>query len=65
MRILCPMANEWSLPTPYSLAIGHNILINAVQMVRAYAILSNGFGVEPHLVQDREDPNGRNEERPC
>jgi len=43
---------EWSVPTPYSLAIGHNILINAVQMVRAYAILANGGKeVHPHLVR--------------
>ncbi len=43
---------EWSLPTPYSLAIGHNILINGVQMVRAYAILANGGkAVQPHLVR--------------
>jgi cell division protein FtsI (penicillin-binding protein 3) len=43
---------EWSLPTPYSLAIGHNILINAVQMVRAYAVIANGGKlVEPHLVR--------------
>ncbi len=43
---------EWSLPTPYSLSIGHNILINAVQMARAYAILANGGrAVQPHLVR--------------
>ena len=43
---------EWSLPTPYSLAMGHNILINGVQMVRAYAILVNGGkAVQPHLVR--------------
>jgi cell division protein FtsI (penicillin-binding protein 3) len=43
---------EWSLPTPYSLAIGHNILVNAVQMVRAYAVLANGGKlIEPHLVR--------------
>ncbi|MDP1608422.1 MAG: penicillin-binding protein 2 [Chlamydiales bacterium] len=43
---------EWSLPTPYSLAIGHNILINSIQMVLSYAILANGgFRVQPHLVQ--------------
>lgn len=43
---------EWSLPTPYSLAIGHNILINSIQMVKAYAILANGgYDVEPHLVR--------------
>jgi cell division protein FtsI (penicillin-binding protein 3) len=43
---------EWSIPTPYSLAIGHNILINAIQMVKAYAILANGGkSVQPHLVR--------------
>ncbi|MES2273470.1 MAG: penicillin-binding protein 2 [Chlamydiota bacterium] len=43
---------EWSLPTPYSLAIGYNILINSIQMVRAYAILANGgFAVQPHIVR--------------
>jgi cell division protein FtsI (penicillin-binding protein 3) len=43
---------EWSLPTPYSLAIGYNILINGVQMVRSYAILANGgYAVQPHIVR--------------
>jgi cell division protein FtsI (penicillin-binding protein 3) len=43
---------EWSLPTPYSLAIGHNILVNSMQLVRAYAILANGgLAVQPHLVR--------------
>ena len=43
---------EWSLPTPYSLAIGYNILVNSIQMVRAYAILANGgYKVQPHLVR--------------
>lgn len=52
---------EWSAPTPYSLAIGHNILINSVQMVRAYAILANGgFEVTPHLVRKivKKNENG-------
>ncbi|MBM3184145.1 MAG: penicillin-binding protein 2 [Chlamydiae bacterium] len=43
---------EWSTPTPYSLAIGHNILINAVQMVKAYAVLANGGRkVDPHIIR--------------
>lgn len=43
---------EWSTPTPYSLAMGHNILINSIQMVKAFAILANGgFTVQPHLVR--------------
>ena len=43
---------EWSMPTPFSLAIGHNILINSLQIVRAYAILANGgYDVHPHIVR--------------
>ncbi|MBI3900705.1 MAG: penicillin-binding protein 2, partial [Chlamydiia bacterium] len=43
---------QWSLPTPYSLAIGHNVLVNAMQMVRSYAIFANGGKqVQPHLVR--------------
>ena len=40
------------MPTPYSLALGHNILCNSVQIVRAYAILANGgLAVQPHLIR--------------
>lgn len=43
---------EWSVPTPYSLAIGHNILVNSIQLARAYAILANGgYAVQPHLIR--------------
>ena len=43
---------EWSVPTPYSLAMGHNILVNSVQMTRTYAIFANGgFLVTPHIVR--------------
>ncbi|MBI3508820.1 MAG: penicillin-binding protein 2 [Chlamydiia bacterium] len=43
---------EWSVPTPFSLAIGYNILANSVQIVRAYAIFANGgFEVQPHLIR--------------
>lgn len=43
---------EWSVPTPYSLAIGHNILTNSIQIVRAYSILANGGkAVQPHLLR--------------
>jgi cell division protein FtsI (penicillin-binding protein 3) len=45
-------ALEWSTPTPYSLAMGHNILVNSLQMMRAYAILANGgFDVKPTFVR--------------
>lgn len=43
---------EWSVPTPYSLCMGHNILVNSIQMVRAYAAIANGgLLVQPHLVR--------------
>jgi cell division protein FtsI (penicillin-binding protein 3) len=43
---------EWSLPTPYSLAIGYNVLVNSIQMVKAYAMFANGgYAVDPHLVR--------------
>lgn len=45
-------ALEWSLPTPYSLAIGYNMLATSLQMLRAYAVLANGgFLIEPTLVR--------------
>lgn len=43
---------EWSTPTPFSLAFGHNISVNSLQMLRCYAILANGgFDVRPTLVR--------------
>jgi cell division protein FtsI (penicillin-binding protein 3) len=43
---------EWSTPTPYSLAIGHNVMVNSLQLARAYAILANGgLDVQPHLIR--------------
>ncbi len=45
-------ALEWSAPTPFSLAFGHNILVNSLQMVKSYAIIANGgFDVKPTLVR--------------
>ncbi len=45
-------ALEWSIPTPFSLAIGHNIQVNSIQLLRAYAVLANGgFLVQPTLVR--------------
>jgi cell division protein FtsI (penicillin-binding protein 3) len=43
---------QWSGATPYSLAMGHNILVNSMQILRAYGILANGgFDVKPTLVR--------------
>lgn len=55
---------EWSTPTPFSLAIGHNIQVTSLQMVRAYAMLANGgYLVEPTLVRQivRTNENGERE----
>jgi cell division protein FtsI (penicillin-binding protein 3) len=57
-------ALEWSTPTPFSLAFGHNILVSSMQMVRSYAIIANGgFDVMPTLVRKivREQPDGKEE----
>jgi cell division protein FtsI (penicillin-binding protein 3) len=43
---------EWSGGTPYTLSIGHNILVNSIQMLRSWAVLANGgYLVEPTLVR--------------
>ncbi len=43
---------EWSKATPFSLAMGHNVLANSLQMVRAYAIFANGgYLVQPTLIR--------------
>ncbi len=43
---------EWSKPTPYSLAIGHNIQANSIQVLRALNVFANGgYLVEPILVR--------------
>jgi len=45
-------ALEWSVPTPFSIAFGHNLLVNSLQMLRSYAILCNGgFDVQPTLIK--------------
>lgn len=43
---------EWSIPTPYSLAMGHNIQGTSLQLIRTYAIFANGgFLVQPTLIR--------------
>lgn len=43
---------EWSLPTPYSLAMGYSLMASSLQMVRAYSIFVNGGKrIEPTLVR--------------
>ncbi|KPK32800.1 MAG: hypothetical protein AMS24_03120 [Chlamydiae bacterium SM23_39] len=53
---------EWSKGTPYSLAIGHNILVNSIQILRAYSIIANyGVDVYPTILKKivKKDKNGR------
>ena len=55
---------EWSLPTPYSLAMGHNVQANSMQMIRAYAVFANGgYLVEPTLIRKvvKKDSDGSQE----
>ncbi len=43
---------QWSKSTPYSLAMGYNLLANSMQMIRAYGILANrGLDVRPTFVR--------------
>lgn len=43
---------EWSIPTPFSLAMGYNLQATTLQLLRAYSILANGgFLVQPTLVR--------------
>lgn len=43
---------EWSAPTPYSLAIGYNLMVNSIQMLRAYSVFANGgYLVQPTLLR--------------
>ena len=43
---------EWSKSTPASLAMGHNILVTSLQMMRAHAMLINGgYYVTPTLIK--------------
>lgn len=45
-------AMEWSTPTPFSLAIGHNIQVSTLQLLRGFAVLANGGKlVDPTLVR--------------
>lgn len=49
---------EWSKSTPYSLAIGYNVMATSIQMARAYCVFANGgYLVEPTLIRKIEKGN--------
>jgi cell division protein FtsI (penicillin-binding protein 3) len=50
---------EWSRPTPYSIAMGHNFLATSLQVAVAYCVFANGgYLVEPTLIK-RIERQGR------
>lgn len=43
---------EWSRPTPYVIGLGHNILLNSMQIIRSFAtVINGGFEVEPTIIK--------------
>lgn len=57
-------ALEWSVPTPYSLSIGYNILATSLQMLRAYAVFANGgYLVKPTLIKKIYRPGSKGTEK--
>jgi cell division protein FtsI (penicillin-binding protein 3) len=55
---------EWSVSTPYSMAMGHNVQVNSLQILRAHAVFANGgYLVNPTLVRkiSRKLPSGEEE----
>jgi cell division protein FtsI (penicillin-binding protein 3) len=55
---------EWSKPTPFSLAMGYNLLVNSLQMVKAFATIANGgYAIQPTLVRKivKTHPDGKQE----
>lgn len=50
---------QWSNTSPYNIPIGHEVLVTALQMVRAYAVIANGgYLVKPYIVARIEDQFG-------
>lgn len=52
---------EWSTPTPFSLAIGYNLQVNSIQLLRAWSVLANGGRlIQPTLLRQivQEKPDG-------
>lgn len=42
---------EWSRATPYSLAMGYNLMVTGLQMAKIYAMITNGgYQVDPTLI---------------
>lgn len=51
--------SEWSATSPYNIPIGQEVLVTALQMVRAMAVAANGGNlVKPYIVDRVEDQAG-------
>ena len=56
---------EWSRATPFSLAMGHNILTNSIQLTRGFSLLANrGVDIRPTLIRKVEKKDEVLYERP-
>ncbi|MEK9502064.1 penicillin-binding transpeptidase domain-containing protein [Gaopeijia maritima] len=57
-----PHPEEWSRPTPQSLAIGYEISVTPLQMTLAYGALANGGQLmEPRIVRETTTASGERE----
>ena len=57
-RLLPP--DEWSGSSPGSIPIGHSVDVTPLQMAAVYAAIANdGTYVQPHLIKDTVDRDGR------
>jgi cell division protein FtsI (penicillin-binding protein 3) len=55
---------DWSSQSPASLAIGYEVSVTPLQMAMAYGALANGgYLMEPRIIKETRDGNGRVVER--
>ncbi len=55
-----PRPSKWSRTSPSRLAIGYEISVTPIQMAMAYGALANGGKLmEPRIVKELRDPEGR------
>ncbi len=51
--------SQWSNTSPYNIPMGHEIMVTAMQMVRAFGVIANGGElVRPYMIARVEDPRG-------
>lgn len=48
---------QWSTPTAGCLAIGYNLLVNTIQVLKAYGVIASlGYEIQPSIVKKIVDP---------